>query len=659
VEKRLPLALILCCLILMGWTMMFPPPKSVESESERAVLLKSEVVEQEASKSDRAPTAQPLVSEETERTLEVEFGTPGTPGSYFATFTNRGGRLLSLRLGDAYDQEGLGPAEQAETTHWVELLRPVLKSDGGMVASFGLAAAHSAKRLFPETLDEALWKMEELTDEFGEKLGVRFTYGSAQGAVLTKELRPRAGTRIIDLTLGLENVSAKEPPGARQFTLTPAACVAAQGESRFYVEPQAIGAWADEDGEIRVEVEDMVASPKADDLSGAFNSTGTLIFTGAHSKFFACLLQATPDSQSTLVGSVSWRRIPDYGEATAGGEREPTPYPYVVADVDLALHLGEVGERKTWEYSVYAGPKAREELTRASPDYEALTLEDLGWFVWIAQRILSILGFYHGLVGNWGWAIILMTLTVRLVLFPINRRSQTAMARFATKTKRIQPQIDAIKEKYANNPQKLREEQARIMQEEGAMPPLGGCLPLFLQFPIFIGLFQSLRVEYHLRQEPFMLWISDLSQPDRLIPNIDLNTHLPFIGTIEHLNVLPFLMVTFMILQQSAMPTPTDPQQAKMQKMMRWFMVVIGFMLYSYPAGLALYMITSSSLGLFEIKVIKKFWPIDDTEQPAKKGWMMRMAEKQAEQQTALKKMQQQQHMSRQKAQKARKKRKR
>ena len=187
------------------------------------------------------------------------------------------------------------------------------------------------------------------------------------------------------------------------------------------------------------------------------------------------------------------------------------------------------------------------------------------------------------------------------------------------------------------------------------MPPLGGCLPLFLQFPVFIGLFGVLKVEYNLRQEPF-LWITDLSLPDRLM-RIDLD--LPLLGTIEWLNILPFVMVAMMVLQASAMPKPTDPQQARMQKMMRWMFAFMGIMLYSYPAGLALYMITSSSLGFFEIKVIKKLWPIDDTEQPVKKGWMMRMAEKQAEQQEALRKLQEQQRMSRQKAQKSRKKRKR
>jgi YidC/Oxa1 family membrane protein insertase len=419
--------------------------------------------------------------------------------------------------------------------------------------------------------------------------------------------------------------------------------------------------WAD-DGELSVESENMREEAKPSDLAGAFKSRGELAFAGVHNKFFACLFHANEQSQSTLIGA-SWRRIaaaePQFGGVEGAGSRgsEPT-YPYMVTDIDLGLRLGEVGESAAWNYEIYAGPKDRDELFEASPDYKALSLEDLGFFQSVAQVILAILVFFQGLVGNWGWAIILMTLTVRLILFPITRRSQTAMARYQTKMKRVQPKIDAIKEKHANNPTKLREEQGRIMQEEGAMPPLGGCLPMFLQFPVFIGLFSVLKVEYNLRQEPFLFWIRDLSQPDHLL-RINFNTHLPFIGEIEWLNVLPFVMMAVMILQQSAMPAPTDEQAARMQKMMRWMFVAMAFFLYSYPSGLALYMITSSSLGLFEIKVIKKLWPIDETEVAPKKGWMMRMAEKQAEQQASMKKLQQQQHMSKQKAQKNRKKRKR
>jgi len=647
---------MLCLLIMVGWMFTHPPKETTNTTSTDTAGAPA-VTSAGVSPGEQLEPVElvaPLVSEETERTLELEFGVPGRPGSYLATFTNRGGRLLSLRLGDAYAREGLSVEEQADSAQWVELLSPIQVGDVEL-ASFGMQAGPSSKGIFPEPLNDALWKMEELTDDMGSVVGVRFTYGSSVGAVLTKELRFQPGSRLIDLSLGLENVAVTGETGYRQFLFTPAVGLKSDGGSQFYREPQVIGAWADSDGDLRVEKLEWEEDPHPEDLMGAFTSTGALSFVGVHNKFFACLLEAKPDAQSTLPGGVGWRRIPLFEGAVAPGVKAEPSYPFLIADVDLVLHLGEPGEKRSWDYSVYAGPKDRDELKAASADFEELNLKDIGWFTGVGKVILAILSFYQGFVGSWGWSIILMTLTVRLILFPINRRSQTAMARFQTKMKRVQPKIDELKEKHANNPQKLREEQGRLMQEEGAMPPLGGCLPLFLQFPVFIGLFGVLKVEYNLRQEPF-LWIRDLSLPDQLM-RIDLS--LPLIGTIEWLNILPFVMVAMMVLQQSAMPTPTDPQQARMQKMMRWFLVVMGFILYNYPAGLALYMITSSSLGYFEIKVIKKLWPIDDTELPTKKGWMMRMAEKQAEQQEAMRRLQQQQKMSKQKAQKNRKKRKR
>ena len=633
---------------------MFPgPPKAQPLAPAPSV----ETVQGGAEASLEAPASStPLISAESEETLLVELGQPGAAGHYLALFTNRGGRLLSLKLGDVYTQGELTPEQQEDPAYFVELLQPNGRFDDWDVASFGLVAGPSSRDLFDEPLNDALWQMEELSDSFGKKEGVRFTYGSSKGVVITKELRARDGERVLDFTLGLENVSAVGASQARQFRLTPAAVMGrASDESgmQMYPEPQAISAWIEGDGEAQVETEAMLALPGPDDLVGAFSATGAFGFAGVQNKFFACTLRPDASSQNTLLGA-SWRRVEDRDWAGSHLDKPLESWQYIVADVDVALHLGDVGEARSWNYEVYAGPKAREELLAASSVYNALIGEDLGFFEGIAHLILGVLDFYMGLVGNWGWAIILLTLTVRLMLFPINRRSQTAMARYQKKMKRVQPKLDELKTKYANNVQKQREEQARIMQEEGAFPPLGGCLPMFLQIPVFIGLFQSLRVEYHLRQEPFLLWVRDLSLPDQLL-RLDLNTHLPLIGTIEYLNVLPLLMVFLWVWQQRSMPAPTDPQQAKMQKMMMWMPIMFGFMLYSYPSGLSLYMITSSAVGIFEIKVIKKFWPIDDTELAPKKGWMMRLAEKQAEQQAAMQKMQQQQQQTKQKARKKRK----
>ena len=267
--------------------------------------------------------------------------------------------------------------------------------------------------------------------------------------------------------------------------------------------------------------------------------------------------------------------------------------------------------------------------------------------------LTAILSFFHGIAGNWGVAIVLLTLFVRLALFPFNRRSQTAMARHATKMKRIQPRLNELKEKHAKDPRKQREEQARIMQEEGAFPPLGGCLPIFVQIPVFFGLFSALRTNFDLRHARFTGWINDLSEPDRFMR---LGWNVPLLD-MEYLNVLPPLMVVLWIVQQRVMPKPTDEQALRMQKMMMWMPILFGFFLYNYAAGLSLYMITTSAFGILEQTVIKKIWPIDDAEQPKKKGGFMDRLAKMQEQAKALEEMKRhskaQQHQQRQRREKS------
>jgi YidC/Oxa1 family membrane protein insertase len=337
---------------------------------------------------------------------------------------------------------------------------------------------------------------------------------------------------------------------------------------------------------------------------------------------------AGDDSLGSLRGA-EWRCVRDLDWAAEHPAQAERSWRYLATDVLLELRMPAPGEKRAWDYVIFAGPKDRELLARDDAAHEVLVDKDLGFFNTIARVLLVVLGLFEGLTGNWGVAIILLTLTVRALLFPVNRRSQTAMARYSAKMKRLQPQIDELKKRYESDPQKLRAAQAELMQKEGAFPPLGGCLPMFVQLPIFFGLYQALRTSFDLRQAPFLGWITDLSQPDRLL-RLDLHTGLPILGTIEYLNVLPPLMVVLWVGQQMTMPKPADEQAAKMQRMMMFMPVVMGVFLYNYAAGLSLYMITQSSLGIFEQHVIKRVWPVDDTAPVKKKstGFMARMMER-------------------------------
>ena len=634
-EKRLPLALFLSFLVLLGWNLVAPRPEAPEAPPAASTAAPASDPRLEGYASVEAEPESRVAAEEEER-IELVLGEAGSPGSMELVLSNRGARLLSLRLGDYFSTQDIAFGEEGSgEPRWVDLLESVEAPDGA-TGSLIWRADESAKVLFTEPLEEALWAHRLL--EGGR--GIEFTYAPGTGLLLRKRIERGDGEHGLRLVLEVENLAAEGAAGLRQFVLTPADVVPPTGQSRFYQEPQTLAVWRTGDGAL--DLESAVQEPGGKDLAGSLprSADSRLAFAGVHNKFFAFLLRPATEQQALGVLGAAYRRVLDLGWLEENPEEdEGDAWRYVVCDLALQVPIPAVGQTSTTTFEIYAGPKQRTALEAADPAYGAMLDEDIGMFSGIAKIITAILSLYQGLVGNWGLAIILMTLTVRAMLFPLNRRAQTAMARFAKKMKRVQPLIDEVKAKYENDPKRQREEQAKIMQKEGAFPPVGGCLPLFLQMPIFIGLFQALRVHFDLRHEPFVFWMKDLSMPDQLA-RIDLNTHLPFIGTIEYLNILPLMMIVLWIVQHRVTPQPTssDPKVAQQRKMMIGMQVFFALLFYNYASGLALYMITSSSLAIFEAVVIKRVWPIDDAEQAPKKPgrFMQRFKELQEQQQKLL-----------------------
>ena len=224
----------------------------------------------------------------------------------------------------------------------------------------------------------------------------------------------------------------------------------------------------------------------------------------------------------------------------------------------LTIAPGESGSTGT---QLYLGPKDQDRLAEISPHLE-LTV-DYGWLWWAAQPLFKLLQFMHGLVGNWGWAIVLMTLTVKIILYPLTAASYRSMARM----RKFAPKMTQLREQYGDDRQKLGQEMMKLYKKE-KLNPMGGCLPILVQMPIFIALYWVLMEAVELRQSPFIFWIEDLSIKD------------PFF-------VLPLLMGASMFLQMQMQQQPSmDPMQAKMLKFMP---VVFTFMFLWFPAGLTLY----------------------------------------------------------------------
>ncbi|HET6575097.1 MAG TPA: membrane protein insertase YidC [Fimbriiglobus sp.] len=227
-----------------------------------------------------------------------------------------------------------------------------------------------------------------------------------------------------------------------------------------------------------------------------------------------------------------------------------------------------------------------------------------------------VLGGLHGLVGNWGVSIILLTVMVRLILLIPSRKQQIMMARMQEKMAKMKPELDKLQEKYKDNPQLLQQEKAKLMFAHGVNPlsTMGGCLMLFAQMPVFMGLYYCLQESVFFRLESFLGWIPNLSAPDMLVWWTE---NIPFVSAPENLggmiylgpffNILPLIAVALIFLQQKlTMPPPTDEQQEMQQRMMKIMIVVMAVFFYKVPAGLCLYFICSTSWALAERKLIPK-----------------------------------------------------
>ncbi|MCZ7678696.1 MAG: membrane protein insertase YidC [Sandaracinaceae bacterium] len=252
----------------------------------------------------------------------------------------------------------------------------------------------------------------------------------------------------------------------------------------------------------------------------------------------------------------------------------------------------EPGQTRTWRVLGYLGPKMPAAL--ASAEHRLPEVVDLGFFSLIAGYLAKLLGFIHDYVPNWGLAIILLTVLIRLLLFPLTNLSFNSMSRMRL----LKPEIDRINEIYKDDAEKKG---AAVMElyRKHKINPLSGCLPMLLQLPIWWALYTSLSTNIELYHMPFALWWTDLSAPD------------PYF-------VLPLMLGVLMHVQQRITPTTADPMQAKM---MMWFMpiMITVFMLF-LPSGLCLYMLTNSALGIAQQKLneVRLARQAPAAEQPAK-----------------------------------------
>jgi YidC/Oxa1 family membrane protein insertase len=218
---------------------------------------------------------------------------------------------------------------------------------------------------------------------------------------------------------------------------------------------------------------------------------------------------------------------------------------------------------------LFIGPQEETLLEKIAPGFDLI--KDYGYLTVIAKPIFWLLEQIHSYVANWGWAIVILTLLIKLLFFPLSAASYKSMARM----KEVQPRLMTLREQLKSDPQKLNRAMMDLYKQE-KINPLGGCLPVVVQIPVFIALYWVLLSSVEMRNAPWILWINDLSVPD------------PYF-------ILPVIMAVSMYVQVKLNPTPPDPLQAKI---MMWMPIVFSVMFFFFPAGLVLYWVVNNILSI-------------------------------------------------------------
>lgn len=532
-SKNLILAIVLCLGILFGWGYLAQYMGWVQQPDPAVVAQQQEAARQEAARAEqrRQEAAQaatlPAFTPAPGRDLTVD-----SP-LYEAVFYTGGGPLRSFKLKKFHS--GLAPDSP---------LVNMVDERTAAVAPLGLVINSQP------SWSTGQWSLD------GDQRGLRLSAGQEASLRLVgmvdnlrvvRELTFSADSYLIREKIRLIN-TGEQPRSARvSYTVASDAGNASGGQ---YDSMRV--AW-DNDGSLSEE-----SSGKTLESTGV-QVTGKIYWAGAMSTYFLA---------AVLPGDVN--------NVTVKGLLQKTVYRAAVEEPESML---APGQEKVLTVSYWLGPKEREQLAAVS-DQLARSI-DLGMFSVIAKGLLWLLEFFHSYVHNWGVAIILLTVVIKAVFWPLTAKSYASMEQM----KKLQPMMMALREKYKDNKELMNKEVMALYRTYG-VNPASGCVPILIQLPVFFGLYQALLTSIELRHAPFItylpftdtLWLADLSAKD------------PFYIT-------PIIMGLTMFLQQRMSPPATDPTQ---QKIMMFLPLIFTVLFLGFPAGLVIYWLVNNILSIFQ-----------------------------------------------------------
>ena len=343
------------------------------------------------------------------------------------------------------------------------------------------------------------------------------------------------------------------------------------------------------------------SSAKARVLEGPLQD---LTYAGVMSQYYATILLPQDQSRGSTVYATR-QEFPLTHE-------DNTLVPGVTVAMGIPNLTMAPNEIKTLTYDIYTGPKFNAYLRDLNLSYPAISdIMAYGWLVFLSVPMNWLLNLFHGWFGNWGVAIICMTIVVRALIWPLHKKSYMAMKRMSL----VQPEMVKLKEKYPDDPQKVNMEMMKLYQKYG-INPASGCVPMLIQIPIFFAFYRVLQYSAELRGQPFCLWMTDLSLPD----------------TVGHLfgvpiNILPLIMAVTMIIQMRMTPQAGERSQRIIMNLMP---VMFFLFCYNFASALALYWTTQNLISIGQTALIRRLpMPVLSPAKKKKSGFFQKMMEQQ------------------------------
>lgn len=333
----------------------------------------------------------------------------------------------------------------------------------------------------------------------------------------------------------------------------------------------------------------------------------SLLFTGVENQFFATIITPEKPYPATFRAILDDVDLPD-----SRGSKTVKAFNTYLTLPDESIPAGQSRE---YVFDIFMGPKNNALIRTLEGDKGHVM--DYGFFAWISRPLNWTLNKLSNLFGgenndwSWGWAIVVLTLIIRTFMWPLHAKSTRTMKRMS----KLQPKIAALKEKYPDDPNKMNQEMMKLYRQFG-VNPMGGCLPMLVQIPIFFGFYSMLQYAVELRNQPFLWWVEDLSQPDTVAYIMGLP-----------LNILPILMAVTMVIQMQLTPKTGDKMQQRIFMLMP---LIFFFFCYNFASALALYWTTQNIFSIGQTWLMQKLPEpeLKTSKKAGKKSWAQKLAEK-------------------------------